>query len=195
MKLSKELNKLITKVVITHPHQDHVAGLDAIVDELGDIDVYISQRDSLLLKGDFSIYDKEENRKIRGGFSKVNTIPNKLVSDGDYIGSLRVISTSGHTPGSISLYNENTGSLFVDDLLQIRGGLAVAGDTRWSFPFPAMATWSIEKSIESTKKIAELKISSLATGHGDVLTSPVNELLKAISKAEKRLENEKKKNR
>ncbi|MDG3043564.1 hypothetical protein OE903_04665 [Bacillus sp. B6(2022)] len=32
-----------------------------------------------------------------------------LVEEGDEIGSLKVIATPGHTPGSISLYDEKSG--------------------------------------------------------------------------------------
>ncbi len=191
LRLSRELNKPITKIVLTHPHQDHVAGLDTIAKELPDVDIYISERDYVLLKGDFNLYSHEEKKKIRGGFIPVETNPNNLVKDGGYIGTLRVISTPGHTPGSISLYDEEAAILIVGDALQVKGGFSVAGDKRLFFPFPALATWSVQKSIQSAKKLYSLDIAVLGTGHGNLLMNPKEKLLKIIQRAENKLKYEK----
>lgn len=187
MSLSERLKKPVTSLIITHPHKDHIAGLDKFKNTFHKADIYISQRDSLLLKGDYNLFANEEKNKIKGGFVTLKTNPNYLVNDGDFIGSLKIISTPGHTPGSISLYDHTTKVLFVGDLLQMKGGLAVAGDTRWKFPFPALATWSKEKSIESVKKISKLEIEYLATGHGEILHNPINKINLAIKSAENKL--------
>ena len=52
---------------------------------------------------------------------------------------------------------------------QTRGGLAVSGQFRAFFPFPAMATWNKAEAIKSAKKILPLNISLLAIGHGNLL--------------------------
>lgn len=194
LQLSHKLNKPITKIVITHPHMDHVAGLDSIVSALPGVRIYISERDLALLKGDLSIHSYEENDTIKGGFTKLQTLPDQFVKDGDYIGSLKVISTPGHTPGSISLYDEKDAAIIAGDALQVKGGLSVAGDKRILFPFPALATWSLKRAIESAKLIQSLELSLLATGHGDMIKDPKEKLSKAIQRAEARLKNEKSKN-
>jgi glyoxylase-like metal-dependent hydrolase (beta-lactamase superfamily II) len=57
------------------------------------------------------------------------------------LGSLRVIAAPGHTPDQIAFLDERDGTLIAGDAFQTAAGTAVAGVTRWLFPFPALATW------------------------------------------------------
>ena len=57
----------------------------------------------------------EELTKKYGSFEVEPIIVDNPVSDGDMIGSLRVIHTPGHTPGHISLYYKEDGTIFGAD--------------------------------------------------------------------------------
>ncbi len=56
---------------------------------------------------------------------------------------------------------------------QIAGGIAVAGQFRSSFPFPALGTWNKQRSLESARKLLDYRPSFLAVGHGDMLKRTV----------------------
>lgn len=194
----KYINKLINRkgkqiryVILTHPHQDHIGGLDDLMDYYKYPKVCISKRDNRLLNCDFTVDKEEAQKKINGGFKTVETIPDISLEDGMKVGSLLIINTKGHTPGSISLYDSESKILIAGDALQTQGGIAIAGDRKRIFPFPALATWSLEESVKSIKKLINLDIECLATGHGKLIYYPKDRIIKSLTKIERKLKNEK----
>ncbi|MFD3261693.1 MBL fold metallo-hydrolase [Paenibacillus lentus] len=180
-KAIEEIGKPLTRIVLTHAHDDHVGALDRMKEKFPEAEVYISERDAKLLAGDRTLLADEPQTKIRGGVPKdIKTRPDILVREGDRIGSLLVIATPGHTPGSISLLDTRTRALLVGDSFHTRGGLTVTGHLRLMFPFPAMATWNKEIALESASKLADHQPSLLATGHGEMLAEPAAEMRKAL---------------
>ena len=189
IRAAREIGKPITKLILTHAHSDHVGALDAIKKQLPDIEVSISARDASLLAGDTTLLEGEPASPIRGGVLKnILTKPDRYLMEGDCIGSLEVIATPGHTPGSIALFDKRNAGLIVGDTFQTRGKVAVSGLVVPTFPFPAWATWNKEKAIESAKKLAALQPKLLACGHGKMIGEPSLAMLQAIDKAEKFLQ-------
>lgn len=188
--VAKKIGKPITRILLTHIHEDHIGALDDLKKELKDANVYVSRRDSRLMSGDCTLDEDEPNTPIRGGIpKKLKTRADILIEDGDRIGSLLAVSTSGHTPGSMSYYDTRSKVLIVGDAFQTRGGIAVGGQTRPLFPFPAMATWNKELALDSAIKIKQYKPSLLATGHGKMIEEPETIIEYAISVAKKNLNN------
>ncbi|MBH5319173.1 MBL fold metallo-hydrolase [Paenibacillus sp. GSMTC-2017] len=188
LKAAEKIGKPITRIVLTHAHNDHVGGLDGLKKMLPQATVYISGRDAILLKGDSSLKKEEGNLPIRGGIpNNIKTTPNLLLSDNDRIGSLLTIATPGHTPGSMAFLDERSGILIAGDAFQTRGGIAVSGHMKLSFPFPALATWNPALSLDSARRLASLKPTVLAVGHGNMLLSPMEAMNKAIHNAEQRI--------
>jgi len=188
LKAAEEIGKPITRIVLTHAHGDHVGALDALKKQLPDATVYISERDARLLRGDSSLLEGEAPLPIRGDVPKnIKTLPDVLLQDGDRIGSLLALSTPGHTPGSMSFYDERSGVLIAGDAFAARGGLAVAGHMKLSFPFPALATWNHAASLASARKLADLRPAWLAVGHGNILAQPEQVMRQAIAESEQRL--------
>ncbi|TSB47622.1 MBL fold metallo-hydrolase [Alkalicoccobacillus porphyridii] len=185
---AEKIGKPIKQIVLTHAHSDHIGSLDALKDRLPNATVSISKRDVLLLKGDKRLLEGEPETPIRGGVPKnIQTKPDRTLEEGDWIGSLKVIATPGHTPGSISLIDTRTNLIIVGDAFQVRGGFAVSGTLKWLFPAPALATWNKELALESARKIEAYGPSLLAAGHGKMVSSPSTELKKAIEEAERGL--------
>lgn len=181
---AKEIRKPITEIVLTHAHSDHIGSLDALKKELPNATVSISKRDALLLKGDKSLLEGEPNLPIRGGVpKKIQTKPDRILEEGDEIGSLKVVATPGHTPGSISLIDTRTNAVIVGDAFQVRGGFAVSGTLKWMFPAPAWATWNKKEAIQSAKKLQSLYPTLIAAGHGKMVATPANEINQAIQEA------------
>lgn len=165
-----KVKKPITKIILSHAHGDHIGSLDALKERVPSAKVYISARDARILGGDYTIDKEEEPFILKGDLPKnIKTKPDILINEGDHIGSLTCISLPGHTPGSFGFLDKRDNSLIVGDAFHTRGGLAVSGQFRALFPFPAMATWNKEKALNSAKKILPLNISILATGHGNLL--------------------------
>ncbi|SCM04984.1 Protein of unknown function [Bacillus cytotoxicus] len=55
-------------------------------------------------------------------------------------------------------------ALIVGDAFQTCGRVAVAGQLKWLFPFPALGTWHAETALKSAQKLLQYKPSVLATG-------------------------------
>ncbi|WP_163536162.1 MBL fold metallo-hydrolase [Gracilibacillus sp. YIM 98692] len=187
MSTAEKIGKPITRIVLTHAHADHVGALDHLKHLLPNASVYISKRDAKLLKGDRSLYPNEKKTPIRGGIPKnIQTKPAHFLKENDQIGSLIAISTPGHTPGSMSFLDSRTNAIIAGDSFQTRGGIAVSGQLKWTFPFPALATWNKDMAIESAKKIESYQPTLLAVGHGEDLKNPTQHIRKAIEEATKK---------
>lgn len=185
--LAERMGKPITRIILTHAHEDHVGALDRIKRIHPHIQVYISERDSALLKGERRLLPEEPNTPIRGGIpKKISTTPDFFLREGERIGSLEVIFSPGHTPGSVSLFDTRDRHLIAGDAFQTRGGMAVAGMLKAWFPFPALATWSKDIALQSAKKLADFEPRLLAVGHGRMLEEPKDAMLKAIMEAERK---------
>lgn len=188
MKAAEKTGKPITKIVLTHAHEDHVGALDLIKERFPDVPVYISLRDNRLMNGDHSLDEKEDQTPIKGGVpKKLKTRATILLKEGDRVGSLLAIETPGHTPGSMSFLDTRTKALIAGDAFQTRGGVAVAGDMKPWFPFPAFGTWSKATALKSAKKLVGFEPELLAVGHGEILKNPVSVMEQAIFNLERKL--------
>lgn len=184
VRFANRLNKQITHVILTHAHNDHVGALSKVLQAFPQARLCVSEREAMLLQGDMSLLPGEHNTPIKGGVKPMSQHKVDIVlKEGDKIDDLRVISLPGHTPGSIGLYSEEHRYVVVGDALSTQGGLRVAGDKYWLFPFPALATWSERTAITSAEKLAHVELSVLATGHGAMIQNPEREIVDAVAKA------------
>ncbi|MEI7773035.1 MAG: MBL fold metallo-hydrolase, partial [Chloroflexales bacterium] len=167
------LGQPIRRIVLTHAHSDHLGSLDALHQLLPAVAVLISARDARFLAGDRHLDPDEPQAPLRGGYQTTATRPTETLSDGDRVGSLRVIAAPGHTPGHLALLDTRDGSLIAGDAFQTRAGLAVAGTLRPLFPFPALATWHRPTALASARRLRALAPTRLAVGHGEVWEQPL----------------------
>lgn len=177
----------IVRIALTHAHTDHVGSLDALVDQLPGVAVAATRRTSQFMRGEVTLEPSEPQTKINGGFVVCRTQPTTILIPGDRIGSLEVIAAPGHSPDHIAFLDRRNGTLIAGDAFQTQGGIAVAGMMRWTFPFPAMATWHLPTALETAQRLAELKPERLAVGHGKVLEQPQQPMETAIRAAAQRV--------
>jgi glyoxylase-like metal-dependent hydrolase (beta-lactamase superfamily II) len=98
-----------------------------------------------------------------------------------------VIAAPGHSPDQIAFYDERDDTLIAGDAFQTRGGIAVAGVTRWLFPFPGLASWHLPMGLQSAIALRALDPARMAVGHGKVLERPAAEMDKAIEEARRKV--------
>ncbi|KGP91783.1 metallo-beta-lactamase [Pontibacillus chungwhensis BH030062] len=189
LKAAADIGKPIEKILITHVHSDHIGALDGLVAELSNVEVLMPKRELKILEGDQSLEEGEGTNPIKGGVPKnINTRPDRLLTEGEEIGSLMAIDAPGHTPGQMAYLDKRTNSLIAGDALQTRGGVAVAGDLQWTFPFPAMATWDKEVAIRTAEHLLSYHPTYLGVGHGNSLKDPESSMENAINHAKCSLE-------
>lgn len=187
----------IARILLTHAHGDHVGSVDALNDTLkaalGRVDVAISTRDAKLLSKppNKMLEAGEPQGKIKGSLPGIRTAPTHLVNDGELFGSLRVITTPGHTPGHASFFDERDGTLYTGDaLICMGGGLHVPGFGPWYFPLPALATWNKPLALESAEKLLRTlgaDIRCYASGHGRLVQGGPELLQAAVDTAKLKL--------
>ncbi|MDR0433077.1 MAG: MBL fold metallo-hydrolase, partial [Bifidobacteriaceae bacterium] len=174
-KTIRRLGKPVTDIVLTHAHYDHAGSLDQLTAAFPRARVACSELEAAALAGHATTPHSPGSQAaapLPGRWIQTKTAPDDALSSGDRIGPLVVVPSPGHTPGHLSYFHEASGTLFTGDALQIRGGLAVAGDRRPTFPWVARATWDAATALDSAKQLADLPIRLLATAHGEALPSP-----------------------
>ena len=185
LQAARQIGQPITRIVLTHAHGDHIGSLDALHAALPNAEVSISARDARLLAGDLSLDAGEGSNKLKGDLRGAKTRPNRLLKGGDKVGSLRAVDAAGHTPGQLAFLDERDNTLIAGDAFQVAGGLAVAGQMRWLFPFPGLATWDAARAAESAARLTDLNPSRLAVGHGAVLEQPAEAMRKVVREAQR----------
>jgi glyoxylase-like metal-dependent hydrolase (beta-lactamase superfamily II) len=127
-----ELSTSLTRIVVTHAHPDHAGSLKQLADHFRETCVYAHRDDCCYLTNDRSRQISFSFRQLSSNlFLKCNLRPlerGRLTELSGRLGSLQVISTPGHTPGSVSLWADlgQTKALFCGDNMDTaRGGLKV----------------------------------------------------------------------
>ena len=132
----------VANVILTHSHGDHVGGLDAVIANAPTVNAFAGVGDIEAIAG--------------GGFDAERLTG---VADGDEVFGLEVISTPGHTPGHIVVFDRESGLLVAGDAINTSGG-AVTGPNPDFTPDMASAEASVAKIIEGRS------VTTALVGHG-----------------------------
>lgn len=151
----EENNLKLNGVFLTHGHIDHIAGLSSIIEKYPDIKIYISEIEEKLL------YDKMLNLAVHFAEFAFNFNGEKnvvMVKEGDVIDfKFQIISTPGHTAGSISIYMESENVIFTGDTL-----------FKSSIGRTDLPTSDYKEIWKSLKKLVEYPENTVVLpGHGD----------------------------
>ncbi len=103
------------KIILTHAHADHIAGLLEARSRFPEVPIYMHQAEESWLT------DPMLNLSAALGLSVTAPSPAGFLAEGDELDfegmTFRIAHTPGHSPGSISLINEHFKLAFVGDTL------------------------------------------------------------------------------
>ncbi len=144
---------VLDRIILTHRHYDHTADAPRMYEKTG-VPLYASETEAeALRKGDdISIFSTAFGRKVP-------ELEVETLTDKNY-GGFQILSTPGHTDGSISLYHPKERILISGDTVFPHGGVG-----RTDLP-----TGSIGQLKDSVTKLSLLDVGSLYSGHGPVIT-------------------------
>lgn len=186
--LTREYQRPLRRIVITHAHGDHSDGLTAHAAAFPEADVIAGARTAAFLRGDTTLTPDEQQRNptLKGGAASSQTAVDRIVRHGERIGSLEVIAAPGHSPDNVALRDTRDGTLFVGDAFVTKYRVAVSGVIVPLFPFPALATWHRPTALDSALALLALQPTRLAAGHGPVVNAPQARMRAAIDLAARR---------
>lgn len=127
----------LSRLVLTHFHDDHTGSADE-VSSWTDIQVVAHAADAPVFRGElpgpppaFTPFERDLHAQVAAGLQPAGPARVDLeVQDGDILdfgGGARVISTPGHTEGSIALHLPEHGVLITGDIAAEYGGQVILG--------------------------------------------------------------------
>lgn len=159
----------LKRLLITHAHPDH-AGAAAQVSTVSGATVYAHEKDICYLQGRASMADTDgrvPSRLLLRTARAVSMLDNPPVesvtpiSDGQKCGSLVCIFTPGHTPGSVSFWCNEDGSLFCGDNMNTMNNRLNANFTWFTLDYDTLKN--------SLQRYRALAVSAVFPGHGPAL--------------------------
>ena len=168
LKKAAQIGQPITRIVLTHGHDDHSLGLDLIKHEFPDAQVMMHAADQPNLTR-----------------LNIKTTPDEFLSGGEQIASLRVIAAPGHSEGHLAFLDERDGTLYAGDAFVNVPGLRVTTELHPLFPMPTFGTWNADAARRSARTLSQLPgVKWLALGHGKPIPEPLAAMQEAVTRAD-----------
>jgi glyoxylase-like metal-dependent hydrolase (beta-lactamase superfamily II) len=139
-------------VIFTHLHGDHAGSSDAVLTAAARATGYAGEADL-------------------PGIAAPR--PLTAVGDGERVFDLVIVATPGHTPGSISVYDDVGGLFVAGDALRVDGGAPA--------PPGAEFTEDMDLAMASIETVGGLSFETLLVGHGDPITSGASAAVAALA--------------
>jgi glyoxylase-like metal-dependent hydrolase (beta-lactamase superfamily II) len=160
----------LRRIIFTHQDLDHVGSGAALVRQSG-ARVLAHPADAPYIDGSLRPLKAtpemlEQRPQMRGVLERLEPVRiDEYIENGtrlDLAGGTKVIFTTGHTPGHISLYLERSKVLIAGDALTAeRGSL--------NGPNPSM-TLDMRTALQSIRRLADLEIDTIVCYHGGVVS-------------------------
>lgn len=159
----------VDRVLLSHTHRDHVAGLEALLSVLGDLPVHLHPA---------------ERDRLPPGIHSVPLGDGRLLVVGDT--TVRAHHTPGHAPGHLVFEVDPGGTPGASGE---RPGL-VTGDlvTEHGAPWIGLPDGDVDSYLDSVRKARALRPAWLATAHGGLVADPDDALAAAADHRRRRRE-------
>jgi glyoxylase-like metal-dependent hydrolase (beta-lactamase superfamily II) len=135
-------------VVLTHNHADHAGSTRAVLERAAGATGYAGAEDI-------------------AGIAAPRALT--AVKDGDRVFDLRVVTTPGHTAGSICVLDEARGILVAGDALRTDAGRPALPSEQFSD--------DMDEALASVAKLGALAFETLLVGHGDPIEAQASALV------------------
>ncbi|HEX5014139.1 MAG TPA: MBL fold metallo-hydrolase [Candidatus Limnocylindrales bacterium] len=141
-------------LILTHHHNDHQGSAPEVLERAPDAVAYAGAEDVPAI-----------------------SVPRPLtaVGDGDEVFGLRIVTTPGHTAGSISVLDPVGGILVAGDALRTDGGKPT--------PPGGQFTVDMDQAMQSIVKLGGLSFETLLVGHGEPLVGGASAAVAALGAA------------
>lgn len=99
----------------------------------------------------------------------------RLLTNGDYpdmLGNVEVVATPGHTPGHISLYIRDSGTMIAADAVVIENGHLNIANPHYSL--------NLQQAIQSVNRLRNYEITELICYHGGLFSGNVQDALNEL---------------
>lgn len=172
--------ELITHVILTHQDHDHIGAAAAYKRKYPNVHILASAEEAPYISGSEKSLRLSQAEKLQKELPaemqefgiafcnllrSIETVPvDQLLYDNEllpFCGGCRVISTSGHTPGHISLYISSHSTVISGDALALEKGQPVIANPQF--------TLDIEKATTSMLQLLSLPAKKIICYHGGVL--------------------------
>lgn len=181
----------LTGVLITHDDIDHVGALAELKGVYPALKVYAPEKEAVSITGSrksarlqqaedlFDTLPEEHQagaRQFQDFLRSVKPVPvDRVISnqiDDVLFNGVRIVNTPGHTPGHISLFLEDTGTLIAADALVLEGN-------DFNIANPQFAI-DLESAVDSVRKIRALQANTIVCYHGGEVRSDLTEKLTGL---------------
>lgn len=169
----------VTRIVLTHAHNDHAGGLSRMRGRTG-APVAVHERDADYVRtGKSPVRDRSSRggrlvgRLPGGGFSPVEV--NEELVDGQVLdvgGGLEVVHTPGHTPGHMSLVHQESGVLITGDAI-----FNWRGRIKWP---PLAFCTDVALTQKTAARLGDLKYDVAAFTHGPEIRDNAREAVRSF---------------
>lgn len=141
----------VKHVILTHYHPDHAGSMDAVMAASTNAKAYAGAADIPQIK---------------------TTAKLEKIGDGSEVFGLQIISTPGHTPGHISVYDALGSALITGD--------ALGNDGKLTGPNSQFSS-DMKTAIESAKKLATFKYDKAYFMHGTTIESGASDAVAKLA--------------
>lgn len=184
-------------ILLTHQDIDHIGNLPEIVSSASNnIQVYAHELEKPYIQGErrllrftdeaiasIDLLPPQVPETFKVGLRVMMLNPpqspvDQVIAGGQrlpWYGGLLVINTPGHTPGHISLYHEQSGTLIAGDALVVQEGQLCGPDKE--------TTLDMKSALASLHQLSALDIRTVVCYHGGIFRGEANHLIAELAAA------------
>jgi hydroxyacylglutathione hydrolase len=162
---------------LTHAHPDHQGTSHEVCEKLG-IPYWVPEKDVPAAENPKLIRERQPSHPVAQFYDRIFTGPghkvDRVLKEGDEVGSFKVIDVPGHSAGHVAFWRESDRVLILGDVLNNMN--IMTGIPGLHEPKPYLTPDPV-RNRESARKLAALEPAVVGFGHG----APLRDTRKFVS--------------